>query len=261
MHLRPSSGRRLACVAALLVLPAASHAQTYVYAVNFECGFQSSADGNEGYEPAVKVANYAAKLDFFNPGMQDANLVGSVSETSNAHWTTQIGPTALPTGALTSNGASLIDCSDLFTALGAAGGNPSPGKPFMTGVVTIRSDQPLIVWATKTAEVCSGLLRIDPAAHADPDLIIYDEHGNHIPQGHPLPAAAPALIGCPPGFNFTERYGGGGPSGPFSGPGGGVPPGLRSRQVMQPVGSDFIADDWSVSHSIDFERVEPLVLP
>ncbi len=252
----------LGCAALLALATAAvTHAQQYVYSVNYECGFQSSADGSEGYEPVAKVANYAVKLDFFNPGTGDANLTGSVHETSSAHWNVQAGSSSLTAGQLGGGGASVIDCTDIFNVLGAGGGNPNPGKPFLTGMLTIRSDLPLVVWATKTTEVCSGLLRIDQAAHDNPDIIIFDENGDPIPQGFPLPPAAPALLGCPPGFAFDLRYGGGGPSGPFSGPGGSVPPGLRSRQVMQPVGSDFIADAWNVSHAIDFERVEPLVLP
>ena len=251
----------VAFVAALALAAVGASAQTYVYAVNFECGFQASADGSDGYEPSVKVANYAFKVDLYNPSLtENAGVTASVLEDTTTHAPSAVSPPTPITALfnLPFDSASLLDCSDV---LAAQGGNPGGGKPFKSGVLIMRADRPLIVWATKTAEVCSGLFRLDPALVNDPDMLLFDEDGQLIPPGTPLPAAGPSLIGCPPAMAFHERYGGGLPSGPFSGPGGGVPPGLRSRQAVAGPGSDQIADDWSVSHSMDFERVEPLVLP
>lgn len=250
---------RLALVAALAAstIGTAALAQTgqYVYAVNFACGFQSSADGANDYEPLVKVANYAVKVDIYNYGMTDAALSGDVSETSGSHWTSSPTPTALSSGTLVSGGATVLDCTDIESALSGTG-LPPAGKPFYSGVVVIRSPEPLVVWATKTTEVCAGLVQVDPEVLDDPDMIVFDEDGNPIPPGTTLPPAAPILFGCPGALNYHERYGGGGPTGPFSGPGGSVPPGLRSRQVTPALGSDAVAEDLSISHSIDYERVE-----
>ena len=256
--------RTFTLTCALLTLPwvvdPAQAQSRHVYAVNFACGFQASADGTNDYEPLVKVANYAVKVDFYNFGQVEVELTGAVLETSTSTWLSSPAPTALTQGNLTAGGATVLDCTDIEAALSASGGPPA-GKPFLSGVVTISSPEPLIVWATKTTEVCAGLVQVSATAVLDPDIIVFDEQMNPILPGMPLPPAAPVLFGCPPALNYSTRYGGGGPSGPFTMPGGGVPPGLRSRQVTPALGSDGIAEDLSISHSIDFERVEGVFVP
>ncbi len=250
----------LAALASLWTAGAAQAQGQHVYAVNFACGFQSSADGANDYEPLVKVANYAVKVDFYNLGPNDAELTGTVLETSGSAWLSSPASTGLGQGTLTGGGATVLDCTDIEAAL-SGGAGPPAGKPFLSGVVTITSPEPLIVWATKTTEVCAGLVQVSETAVLDPDIIVFVEQMSAIRPGCPLLPAAPILFGCPPALNYSTRYGGGGPSGPFTMPGGGVPPGLRSRQVTPALGSDAIAEDLSISHSIDYERVEGVFVP
>ncbi|MEM7588242.1 MAG: hypothetical protein AAF560_32940 [Acidobacteriota bacterium] len=248
-------------VLTLMWIAEPTHAQSrYVYAVNYACGFQSSADGSNDYEPLVKVANYAVKIDFHNFGEVDVQLAGSVLDTTSSAWLSSPAPIALTQGSLTAGGATVLDCTDIEAAV-SGGSGPPAGKPFLSGVVTISSLEPLIVWATKTTEVCAGLVQVSETAVLDPDIIVFDEEMNPILPGMPLPPAAPVLFGCPSALSYNSQYGGGAPSGPFPGPGGSVPPGLRSRQVTPSLGSDAIAEDLSISHSIDYERVEGVLVP
>lgn len=212
------SSAALALLATLLLAGPALGQGQHVYAVNFTCGFQSSADGSAGYEPMVKVANYAVKIDVYNYRSSSLALSGDVLETSGSHWVSSPVPTALAGGMLAAGGATVLDCTDIATTL-ASGGPLAGGKPFLSGVVTIRSPQPLIVWVTKTTEVCAGLVQVSETAHLDPDILVFDE-------------------------NMVL-----------------IPPGLCSRQVIPSLGSDMVAEDLSVSHSIDTERVEGVFLP
>jgi hypothetical protein len=50
-----------------LAAPAAAQGGgVHVYSVDFVCGFQASVGGSGVYEPIVKVANYATKIDHHN---------------------------------------------------------------------------------------------------------------------------------------------------------------------------------------------------
>ena len=225
----------------------------HIYTVDFVCGYQSSNDGNEGYEPLVKVANYATKIDIYNYNGSQANMAGDVLDTTAISWTTSAPPQPLANATLMTGSSTLIDCPTIVMAL--TGALPTGGKPFFNGVVTIRSDQPLIVWATKTTEVCAALVTFDESENPEP-VIIIGPGGQPLPgPGGPLPPLVPSLLGCPSAF--LVEGGGGGPQGPFLAPGGSVTPGLRPPGMIQSQETgDFLTADLSVSHAIDFERVE-----
>ena len=248
----------LALAACLLTLSlgqqaAAQPTGVHIYTVDFVCGYQSSNDGNEGYEPLVKVANYATKIDLYNYNGSQANLSGDVHDTTAISWTMSSPPQPLANATLMNGGTTLIDCPTIVSAF--LGAPPNVGKPFFNGVVTIRSDQPLIVWATKTTEVCAGLVALDESENPEPVIIIG-------PDGQPLPAPGgvsspllPSLVGCPT-TQIVDINNGGVP-GRYLAPGGAVTPGLRSPGVIQnPQTGEFLLADLSVSHAIDFERVE-----
>ncbi len=242
----------LSCLA-ILGLAATANAQptgAYIYTVDFVCGYQASNDGNSGYEPLVKVANYATKIDVHNYHGNQASLAGDVQDTTNLTWTMTAPPTALAPATLMPGHSTLVDCATIVSTLNGA--LPAAGKPFFNGVVTVRSDQPLIVWATKTTEVCAALATFDESENPEP-IIVVGPDGRPLPGPNgPLPAPVPSLLGCP-SASLVQ----GGPQGPYLAPGGSVTPGLRSPGIIQNQQTgDLLIADISVSHAIDFERVE-----
>ena len=87
---------------------------SYVYSVSFECGFQISDTGAGGYEPMVKVANYATKIDVHNPGMNPAALTGDVFSTGGSRWASSVAPNPLPPNNLLNNNATYYFCCHFF---------------------------------------------------------------------------------------------------------------------------------------------------
>jgi len=248
-------------VAALLLIAGSLPAQAqgtgqYIYTVSFECGFQSSPHGSAGYEPVVKVANYAIKLDLFNYGSNSANLTAEVHGTGANRWASSVASVPLPPNTLNGGEGSLIDCVNIVSAI--LGGTPT-GKPFYSGIVTVRSATPLIVWATKTTEVCAGLATITDGDFLDP-IVYVDENGiPSTPSTGPLPPARITLFGCPNAAVMP-----GSPSqgqGPYLAPGGAVPPGLRPIGMMTNLQNNQFMVNLGVSHSLDFERVEGVFVP
>ncbi len=243
----------LSCTLAFICLASVATAQptgVYMYTVDFVCGYQASNDGDAGYEPLVKVANYATKIDVHNYHGNQANLAGDVQDTTSITWTMSAPPQSLAATTLMPGHSTVLDCSTIVSTLN--GSLPATGKPFFNGVATVRSDQPLIVWATKTTEVCAGLATFDESENPEPVLTIGPD-GLPIPgPSGPLPAPVLSLLGCPSATLVQ-----GGPQGPYLAPGGSVTPGLRPPGIIrsQQTG-DLLLADISVSHSVDFERVE-----
>ena len=267
-------GRALLAAVCLLLAASASFAQEpppgpifYVYVVNFECGFQVSDIGAGGYEPMVKVANYASKVDIHNYDVHQANVQAEVFSTGNSRWSATAGPLALPSTTMNSNTSTVIDCNHVATAIN---GSLPPGKPFYTGMLRIVSDQELVVWATKTTQVCAGLAKLDDGDPIVPPIGYDIGSGFFYSTGSGATETADlSLFGCP----AAEIDGGTGGTpnpptipGTFRGPGGAVPPGLRpipgvtSTPTPLPSGGTspggFTLSNVSVSHSMDFERVE-----
>jgi len=226
----------------------------YVYSVNFVCGYQSSTDGNEGYEPVVKVANYATKVDVYNYKGESALLTGQVHDMTFVTWPGGIVPQSLGTTALVAGRATLIDCSTIFQLVN--GPPPLLGKPFVNGMVTVRSDVPLVVWAAKSAEVCASVVTWDPSEVRDVIFVIGPD-GLPFPtsSGAYLPPFVPSVVGC--GSAIPQ----GTPQGPYLGPGDSVTPGLRTPGMLSNAGGDLFVGSVSVSHSFDFERVEGVFVP
>ncbi len=257
----------LRCLAALAlaVWAAPTHAQgQWVYSVDFVCGFQASQDGPAGYEPLVKVANYATKLDLHNYTSTTQTLQASAVLTSSARWPASAAPVALVGATLAADGASVIDCTHIGQAL--MGAIPA-GKPFISGVLTVKSSQPLVAWATKTTQVCAGYATLaNWASFPSVQPIWVDPSGvaHFGGPGGPMVPGGRVLFGCP----VAPVNGGGGvitPSGPFLGPVGAVPPGLRvpSDTLLSTGGGDLVPEvaPVSVSHALDFERVEGVQIP
>lgn len=253
----------LAVLAFSLAAASARAQGQWIYSVDFVCGFQASQDGPAGYEPPVKVANYATKLDLHNYGSSAQTLLAAATPTSTARWPASGAPVALPGATLGADGSSVIDCSHIAQALGV----PAAGKPFLSGVLTVKSSLPLIAWATKTTQVCAGYAALaDWSAFPSVQPIWVDPSGvPHFggPGGPPVPGGR-VLFSCP-----VAPVDAGGrvipPVGPFLGPGGAVPPGLRvpSDTIVVTGGGEVIpqASAISVAHSIDFERVEGVQVP
>lgn len=240
----------------------------FVYIVNFECGFQVSDIGPGGYEPLVKVANYATKVDFTNYDLHPAQVQAEVLRTDNSRWAAATGPVALVPGnlAMGSNTATVIDCNHIAQAI--TGAVPA-GKPFYSGMVRIVSDQELVVWTTKTTQVCAGLAKLD---NGDPILppLSYDLGSGltYSTYSGQQEAVDLSIFGCP----AAETVNGEIPNPPtnpgtFLGPSGGVPPGLRPipgaisivdgyQPGVPNQPSGFMMTNISVSHSMDSERVE-----
>lgn len=251
--------------AALCTVPALAQTPPvqYVYAVNFECGFQVSDIGVGGYEPLVKVANYATKVDFHNYDLYEAQIMAEVYSTANNRWTATGAPQPIPAGTMPINSASVIDCNHIVTAI--QGAVPA-GKPFLSGMVRIVSDQELVVWTTKTTQVCSGLAKLDTGEAIVPPLSYDIGSGLIYRTSTGLTEAVDlSMFGCP----AAEIDGGTGQTpypptipGTFRGPNGGVPPGLRpipgAIRIDYPGSPNpqFMFTNVSVSHSMDFERVE-----
>ena len=257
----------LAVILAVPVAEAQMMPQMYVYSVSFECGFQVSDNGSDGYEPMVKVANYATKIDIHNVGMNAAALSGDVFSTGGSRWASSVGPQPLPGNSLATHNATVIDCVNIATAI--TGQIPPTGKPFFTGIVTIRSLEPLIVWATKTTQVCAGLATTDEGQPVMPP-IYYDIDGlSYTTTTGQVTVADFAIHGCPAvdtdpatGQMIPPPPG----QGLFRGPNGGVPPGLRPigpiwtpPSPTAPQGG-LTLSSISISHSMDFERVEPMLI-
>lgn len=254
----------VAVVALLLAVPAAAQG-VYVYTVNYVCGFQASESGSAGYEPLVKVANYATKIDFYNPGPTELTLDGEAISTVNQRWPGSMAGASLAQSTLGGSRAAVIDCVNIAKALS---GNLPSGKPFYSGVVTVRSPSPLIVWATKTTQVCTGMATVSNTQFPDPRLrpLYIDDNGEPFyAGGSPPPVQAVDLVafGCPiaevdSNGNVVVDPG----TGTFRGPNGGVPPGLRpigpvkTPPVAQTPQGGFSSSSVSISTSIDFERVE-----
>jgi hypothetical protein len=248
-------------LAALAAVPAAAQGQ-WIYSVDFVCGFQASQDGSAGYEPLVKVANYATKVDVHNYGATSVTLSASAALTSTKRWPAAATPVPLALATLGADGSSVIDCAHVAQAL--LGQIPA-GKPFLNGVIVVKSAQPLVVWATKTTEVCAGYATYVNWA-TGPFAIFIDPDGvaHFGGPGGPIVPAGNVVFGCPVAQvdlsgNVIP------PVGPFLGPGGAVPPGLRIPSDT--VGSTSFGDrvahasPVSISNAIDFERVEGVQLP
>lgn len=239
--------------------------QMHVYSVSFECGFQINDTGAGGYEPMVKVANYATKVDIHNVGMNPAALTGDVFSTGANRWASSVGPNPLPFNNLGSHNATVIDCVNIAQAITGVV-PPPPAKPFFTGIVTIRSLEPLIVWATKTTQVCAGLATTDEGQPVLPP-VFFDSNGlSYNTLTGQVTVADFAIFGCPAAEIDNGLVTVPPGQGLFRGPNGGVPPGLRPLGPIRipptpfnPQGG-FSMSDVSISHSMDFERVEPLVL-
>jgi hypothetical protein len=241
--------------------PAAAQGQ-WVYSVDFVCGFQASQDGPAGYEPLVKVANYATKLDLHNYGAAGANLSAFAALTSANRWPAAAAPVPLPPAALGPDGSTVIDCAHVAQALL---GQVPAGKPFLNGVLIVKSAQPLVVWATKTTEVCAGYASyVNWATGPFPIFIDADGVAHFGGPGGLIVPAGNVVFGCP----VVQVNADGGvipPTGTFLGPNGAVPPGLRTPSDT--VGVTAFGDriprpsPVSISHAIDFERVEGVQLP
>jgi hypothetical protein len=152
--------------------PAQAQSTTYVYSVGFVCGDHVERYGRlendtQSYEKSTKVANYAFKLDASNPSNQaQANITGFVHMLDReaappfARWPAGVAAAAMPATALNAGDATMIDCIEIAEVLGPA--PVVPARPYYSGKVTLRSDNPLIVWATQT--MCSGGSAIGAAA-------------------------------------------------------------------------------------------------
>ena len=205
----------------------------FVYNVDFVCGYQASNDGEEGYEPAVKVANYATKVDIYRPGGASAGLSGEIHDLGITRWAQGVASRLLTPVTLPGAQAKVIDCPTLYREYF---GSIPGGRPFFNGTVTLRSDQPLVVWATKTTLVCSALATW--AEHGQPFPVLAVG-----PDGRPLPdpegeprSLAPSLLACPTLADTT--------------------PGLRPPGLLATVDGGFESLGLDVSLDLDFERVE-----
>lgn len=237
--------------------------EMHLYLVNFECGFQVSDGGTEDYEPMVKVANYATKVDIYNYGMGTANIVAEAYSTGNNRWASSIGGQALPTNALQSHNATVIDCVNIAQAINNGGPIPN-GKPFYTGMLRIFSPEPLFIWATKTTQVCSGTARTT-AGELITSHVAYDimtgAFFNTITQAPETVDLS--IFGCPAAGLGNRGY---------PGPAGEVPPNSRTPHdgtifgpILTPPSPElpmggFSFSNVSVSHSLDFERVEGVIV-
>ncbi len=236
--------------------------EMHLYMVNFECGFQVSDAGTENYEPMVKVANYATKVDIFNYGMGDANIIAEVYSTGNNRWASSVGGQALPANNLLSHNATVIDCVNMAQAI--TGGTIPTGKPFYTGMLRIFSPEPLFIWATKTTQVCSGTARTTSGGWVTPQIaydIMTGTYFNTVTQGPEIIDLS--IFGCP-SAGLNNRG--------FPGPAGEVPPNSRTPHdgvFVGPIHSQpspwapqggFSFSNVSVSHSLDFERVEGVIV-
>ena len=236
--------------------------EMHLYVVSFECGFQVSDAGTEDYEPMVKVANYATKVDIFNYGMNAANVVAEAFSTGNNRWASSVAGQALPVNLLQGHQATVIDCVNIAQAI--TGGAIPPGKPFYTGMLRIMSPEPLFVWATKTTQICSGTARTTAGALVTPHVaydILTGAFYNTVTQTPEVVDLS--IFGCP-SAGLGERG--------FPGPAGEVPPNSRTPHdgaifgpiVVPPVpdlpAGGFSFSNVSVSHSLDFERVEGVVV-
>ncbi|MCH9649594.1 MAG: hypothetical protein K0U98_15245 [Deltaproteobacteria bacterium] len=252
----PTALAVIALLVSFAASPAVAQSGQYIYTVGFECGFQASADGNFGYEPVAKIANYAIKVDLFNYGANSANLTAQVHNTGPTRWPTSVPPITVAPSTVNAGHGGLLDCVNIVTAI--LGQTPT-GKPFYSGILTVRSPTPLIVWATKTTEVCSGLATYYNGDFVDP-LVYIDENGiPSTPSTGPLPPARISLFNCPTG-NAPP----GSPSegqGPYTGPGGGVPPNIRPIGMMTNLQGNHFVSNLGVSHSLDFERIEGVFVP
>lgn len=257
--------------AAAAPAPAQTGAIVNVYTVNFVCGYQASATGTEGYEPLVKVANYATKIDLSNFTDVNVLVAGRVYDTTNSPWPTAVPGSPLPPANLPLRTASVIDCNTIVSTFGGL----LPGKPFYSGMVTIRSGEPLAVWATKTTQICAGTAQLvnqpppPPIWRYQPFYFAPDPFGGQptITLYAPTSGAPPVTVdwstyGCP-----TAEVDQGGYV-VFQGPAGEVPPNSRIPYGILPVGPMYglpgtgqntttpTNSTLSISHSMDFERVE-----
>lgn len=242
--------------------PAAAQNGYWLYSVDFVCGFQPNPNGPQGYEPLVKVANYATKLDLLNC-LEEPLALGTKAYFTNATtWPAAAPGVPIPGGGLPPDTSTVLDCNDIAQAAGGAG----PGKPFLNGMVAIRSPKPLVVWATKTTQVCVGYVTMPPAFPWTPfpfQPIFIDDLGQArwgTVTGPVVPAGR-VTFNCPaaPWSGFPL------PIGPYLGPGGAIPPGTRPpSDIITPSPTPVnprpnpILPDLSVAHSLDFERVEGL---
>jgi len=251
-----------AALAGAIPAAAQSGSGTWIYTVNYECGYQQSMYGVEGYEPPVKMANYATKIDVYNPLSNQAQLGGDVlatvgwpavgTGTGSVSFTTH----PLATVNLAAGNSLRLGCAEIAGALGHT--LPDLQLTFLSGVATVRSATPLAIWVTKTSEVCAGLV----ASPIDPTQpIFYDDAGLLTSTGGSgLGAPIPSLFGCPAVETQPS-------SGPILQPGGmGIPgvvvPGIRPPGMVLSVSSTFgVVMDVSVSQSIDSEQVTGIFIP
>lgn len=256
----------LGAVAALALLAArpASGQSQWIYSVDFVCGFQAS-QASHTYEPLVKVANYATKLDVHNYGSLQVMVAAQATATSQTQWPATALPQALAPSLMPADGSAVIDCPAIAQAVL---GFVPPNKQFLSGVVTLKSSLPLIVWATKTTQVCVGHVTYSPPIPM-PWRPIYIDSSGTVHSGSetgPVLPSGTVNFDCPVGV--TDGDGNVVPQGPFIGPGGSVPPGLRPPSDLifpppTPVNPrpNPLIPSTSIAHSIDFERVEGVPVP
>ncbi len=277
MRLRPLfAGMVLAVGVLASTLPAAAQggALVNVYSVNFVCGYQASADGSQGYEPLVKVANYATKVDINNINNVQVLVAGMVHNTTASPWPNNVVGNPLAPNNMAMRTSTVIDCNTIAAAIGPI----PPGKPFFSGMVTIRSGDPLVVWATKTTQVCAGTAAYvtdplpQPIYPYQPIFLGEDLSSGlrftlYPPSYGPMPPTTVdwSTFGCPSAKVDAQ-------GGVYFGPSGAVPPGLRTPTDLVPVGpiyrpptptypeGEMTPGTLSLSHSMDFERVEPEVI-
>ena len=264
----------LGALASTLPAVAQGGAPVNVYSVNFVCGYQASADGSLGYEPLVKVANYATKIDVNNINNVQVIVSGRVFNTTNTQWPNNAIGTPINPSVMPMRTSSVIDCTTIATTLGPL----PPGKPFFSGMVTIRSGDPLVVWATKTTQVCAGTAAMVPDPYQPPiypfqplflghDLTTGLSFTLYPPSAGPTPRTNVdwSTFGCPSASINPQ-------GGVYFGPPGSVPPGFRTPSGLIPIGpiyrpptpeypdGEMTPGTLSISHSMDFERVEPVVI-
>ncbi|MEM7352558.1 MAG: hypothetical protein AAF657_17290, partial [Acidobacteriota bacterium] len=185
----------------------------------------------------VKVANYATKVDLHNFGGTAANLSGEIHDLTGTRWSQGIASRIMTPVSLPGGEATVIDCPTLFQE---HYGSIPTGKPFFHGTVTVRSDQPLIVWATKTTLVCSALAT--HAEHGQPFPVLeIDPGGQPVPDptGEPR-SLLPSLLACPTLDDST--------------------PGLRPPGLLTNGEGGYEAVGLDVSLDLDFERVEEVTV-
>lgn len=255
------AGFALALTLLSLVVPAAATAQQgggqsgyWVYMVPYECGYQRSIYGLEGYEPPVKMGNYATKIDVLNPTEGDLELTGTVL--GEVRWPgpgagqANTPPQILPAATMAAGNSKTIECADIAQATHFP--LPNLSLNFITGVLTIRSSTPIAVWVTKTTQICSGLVAkpIEGVGlRHGPDGEIFSSTGMSL--GAPIPA----VFSCPsvesvPGDPTPLQPGGYGIPGV-------VVPGIRPPGMIVPIGgSQGVVMDVSVAHTLDTEQVE-----